>query len=172
MNKHLFLVGFMGAGKSTIGLPLAQKLQCKFVDLDAQIVCRAGKSIAEIFAQDGETVFRDFESRLLEEISTGPVSVVATGGGVVGREANYDCMRRYGTIVYLQASWETLKTRIGSGAGRPLAGNTDNGWTRTHDLWLQRIPLYEQADLIIPTDGYSVHTVIESILVKLDYVDK
>jgi len=170
MAGHLFLIGFMGAGKSTIGVLLAKKLNRPFIDLDTQIVKQAGMTIPDIFRLDGEPAFRDLESTLLQGLGTDADAVVATGGGVVGREANRDFMQRFGKTIYLQASWTTLKDRLGSGTGRPLAGGTE-GWARTHALWQQRCPLYEQADLIISTDGISAHLVVDKILVQLNHAE-
>lgn len=166
MNKHLFLVGFMGGGKSTVGKLLSERLNAPFIDLDALIESRTGMAIPEIFALKGEPYFRDQETAALAAVVQGCSAVIATGGGIVGRADNWQCMRRFGVSVYLCADWETIKSRLGSGAGRPLANQSD-GWQETRRLWQSRLPLYEQADYTVDTDGCSVADVAANIMNKV-----
>lgn len=142
------LIGFMGAGKSTVGTRLARLLGYRLVDLDQLIVERAGYPIKEIFANQGEAVFRDYEAAALQVLADRSHLVVATGGGIVGRPENWQWMRRLGPIVYLRVPWELLRQRISGDDERPLADESDGG-ERLRRLFESRIPLYEQADLIV-----------------------
>ena len=162
MNKHLFLTGFMGVGKTTVGQTIASDLSVPFVDLDLRVVEVAGKSISHIFSCDGESVFRDLESAALFELSDSPPSVVSTGGGIIGRHQNRSFMHDHGLVIYLSAGWETLKQRIGDTDGRPLA-QSENDWSTTRDLWLERCPLYAEADVIINTDHRSITEISREI---------
>ncbi len=159
----LFLTGFMGAGKSTVGQVLADRLNCPFLDLDALIVARAGKSIAAIFAAEGEPAFRHLETETLLSLPTGGLSVCATGGGLVVSAANRRFMRANGRIVYLRARWATLQARLTGSSGRPLA-SAAHDWASVHALLRQRLPVYAEADLIVDTDGRSVDNIVASIL--------
>ena len=127
MTGHLYLVGYRGTGKRTVGRLIAGALGWPSIDLDERIEARAGTSIAEIFAAEGEEGFRNRESAALEAAVTmgamGVESVIATGGGIVLREANRRLLKATGTVVWLQASAETIWARIrgdaGTGGRRP-----------------------------------------------------
>jgi shikimate kinase len=162
ITKTLFLVGFMGAGKSTVAAVLSQLTGVGFVDLDALIVEQVGLTIPEIFSKFGEDTFRQHEASALCSLADGVVRIVATGGGVIGRKENWACMRRQGVVVYLQAAWEVLAERIGSGAGRPLASGSER--VRLQALWLSRVSLYEQADLVVNVDQGSPEEIAQQIL--------
>jgi len=116
-QRNIFLTGFMGAGKSTVGRRLAQRLDYRFADLDQLIVAREGRSISEIFATRGEGYFRDCEAAVLAGQAETMRTVFATGGGIVAREENRAVMKRHGTVVYLRSSG-----RPSSGAWRGAAG--------------------------------------------------
>lgn len=148
--RNLVLVGFMGAGKSTLGKLLAQRLGWRFIDLDHVIEARAGRSIKEIFSASGEETFRDLESAVLHSLLELERCVIATGGGVVGRAENWVAMRQLGPIVYLSASWEVLISRLDGCSDRPLAGK-DQGVERIRQLHDSRLALYRQADLTVDT---------------------
>lgn len=162
MRSHIFLTGFMGAGKSSVGFALAQALTLPFVDLDNLIVDAAGKSIKSIFSDAGESVFRDYESRCLNRLLNTTKSIVSTGGGIVGRIENRIFMQDNGTTVYLSAEWPTLQQRLDGSADRPLADSGGN-WATTKTLFLERCPLYEQADLVIKTDQRTVQEIVDEI---------
>jgi shikimate kinase len=168
MGKHLFLIGFMGAGKTSVAQAMAADLGAPVVDLDQNIVELAGKSIEQIFHDDGETVFRDYESQALRSLKDSLPSIVSTGGGIVGRSENRSFMHDHGTAVYLSAEWETLKQRIGDTAGRPLA-QSNNDWSATKDLWLERCPLYAEADLIVKTDHRTIAEIICEIKINAKF---
>ena len=165
-QRNIFLTGFMGAGKSTVGRRLAQRLDYRFVDLDQLIVAREGRSIAEIFASQGEVYFRDCEAAVLAEQAETVRTVFATGGGIVGREENRVLMQQIGTVVYLRASWSTLERRLARSSGRPLA-DPQQGWEKIRQLWHCRLPWYEEADLVIDTDQLTVPEVVRAIIPRL-----
>lgn len=152
----------MGAGKSSVGLVLAGELGIPFVDLDLQISKLAGKSIPLIFTEEGELTFRDLETACLRSLSNTTPSVVSTGGGIIGRLENRTFMQNHGFVVYLAAEWKTLKQRIGDTGGRPLAQSVDD-WTATRQLYLDRCPLYQEADLIVSTDHRSILDIVNEI---------
>ena len=166
-GPNIVLVGFMGAGKSTVGAVLAEVLGYRLVDLDQHIVQRCGKTIPEIFSTEGEALFRDYESAALASLGTMSRTVLATGGGVVGRQLNWSAMRCLGPVVYLRLPWETIRQRIAGDQGRPLADQSDGG-ERLHRLWVERAPLYEQADVIIDCDSQTPGEIARKIIQALE----
>lgn len=166
MNDNIFLTGFMGAGKSTIGRRLARRLGYRFVDLDRLIVEREGCPIAEIFTARGEAAFRDCETAALAEQAGAVRTVYATGGGIVGRAGNRILMKQLGVVVYLRANWPTLERRLARGSGRPLA-DPQNGLAAARQLWENRLPWYEEADVIIDTDRLGIGDVVRQIAARL-----
>ena len=159
------LTGFMGSGKTTVGKVLADFLGCPFMDLDDLIVKKAGKSIPEIFAQDGEPAFRQLEARLLRqtvEKYTENTVVLALGGGAVTAPASAALLHEKSVCIYLRATLETLLARLeGETAGRPLADAS------LADRLAAREPLYEQtAHVIIDTDGLSPDEVADEIIIS------
>ncbi|MDX8408774.1 MAG: shikimate kinase [Mariprofundales bacterium] len=145
------LIGLMGVGKSSIGRRLALKLKMPLVDLDDAIVTRAGCTIPEIFARQGEAEFRAMEHAALQQVIT-QRAVIATGGGVVGSEANRELLRAHPPVIWLKASPEFLADRIGGDPNRPLIAGGD-ALQRLRELAELRYPLYQQcADLVLPRD--------------------
>ncbi|WP_211567197.1 shikimate kinase AroK [Microbulbifer marinus] len=152
MSRSIFLVGPMGAGKSTIGKLLAAQLQLPFADSDKVLEERTGADIPWIFDVEGEAGFRRRESEVLRDLCHGPTQVIATGGGIVLMEENRQLLRTYGLVVYLQASTEQLLERTSKNANRPLL-NVADPRARIIELVQQRDPLYrEVADIICDTD--------------------
>ncbi len=161
--KRLFLVGPMGAGKSTIGKRLSQRLQLDFFDSDKEIEKRTGASIALIFELEGEQGFRQREASIIEELSNLDNIVLATGGGAILSSANRDLLRKRGTTVYLQTSVEFQLQRTSRDSKRPLL-QTDNPRKKLEELLTIRDPLYrELADIIVRTDGRHVNAVVNEI---------
>lgn len=166
VNNNIFLTGFMGAGKSTVGRRLARRIGCGFADLDSLIVERERCPITEIFATKGEAYFRDCEAAVLAEQALARNMVFATGGGIVGRADNRETMKRSGQVVYLRAQWATLAARLAKGRGRPLA-DADHGLESARSLWESRLAWYEEANLIVDTDGLGVDEVVGMIVARL-----
>lgn len=162
----LFLIGFMGVGKSTVGRLLARRLKRSFIDLDEQIIVRAGQTIPQIFAAVGEPGFRVLETEVLSDNAACRSAVVATGGGIVGRPENWQLMRSAGTIVYLHADWPTLQQRLVDLSQRPLAQDGANAQLQA--LWRQRLPLYRQADFVIDTQNLTAMQVVETLIKRLE----
>lgn len=157
------LVGLMGSGKSSVGRRLAKRLDIPLIDLDDYIVTKAGRSIPEIFAEQGEEAFRDMESEALREV-LGKPAVVATGGGVVMREENRELLKAHPPVIWLKASPEFLADRIDGDSNRPLiaAGET---LKKLQALAEVRYPLYEAcADYIVPRGEMKKRKVLQSIL--------
>ena len=159
------LTGFMGSGKTTVGRVLADALGCPFMDLDDLIVKKAGKTIPEIFAQDGEPAFRQLEARLLrqtvEKYAENTV-VLALGGGAVTTSASATLLHEKTVCIYLRATLETLLQRLsGETAGRPLADDA------LSERLAAREPLYEEtAHVIIDTDGLAPDEVADEIIIS------
>jgi len=162
-SKNIFLTGFMGAGKTTTGKALAARLQCDFVDLDQVVVDRENRTIAEIFATDGETYFRDCETQLLLDLNRENPAVYATGGGIVERPENRNQMRSEGLVIYLNARWSTLKQRLAGSTERPLAG-PGHSWDDVERLWKKRQDMYQEADIMVETDDLTPAQVAERIV--------
>ena len=149
---NVFLVGMMGAGKSTVGKALARRLGREFVDCDREIVERTGVPIATIFEIEGEAGFRRRESAVLAELAGRRDTVVATGGGAVLAEENRRLMREHGTVVYLHAALDDLDERTRRDVARPLLAKGDRRATLT-SLLEARDPLYRDAAHIVVESG-------------------
>ena len=155
-SRHLFLLGFMGCGKSYWGKILASKLGLPFLDLDEWISDKEGKTVAQIFAEKGEAAFRLMERDALHSLADLPTSVVATGGGTPCFFDNMDWMNRNGTTIYLDTPPTLLAERLrGTKADRPLlAAMAEADKQEFISLKLQeRMPFYVQAKLIIEQTG-------------------
>ena len=160
------LTGFMGGGKTTVGRLLADALGCPFMDLDDLIVKKAGKSIPDIFAQDGEPAFRQLEAQVLRktvEKYAESTAVLALGGGAVLAPASAALLHEKTVCIYLRATLDTLLARLaGETAGRPLADD-DAMASRL----AEREPIYEKtAHVIMDTDGLSPDEVTDEIIIS------
>ena len=126
MKTNVALIGFMGVGKTEVGEAVAKKLNKEFVELDSLIERKAGKSIPEIFQQDGEIAFRELEIEVTKEISKGKNLIIACGGGIVLNKINIDRLRNESIIVYLTASPRIILKRVlNNGEERPLLKTPD-----------------------------------------------
>ena len=160
---HPVLIGLMGCGKSSIGRRLAKNTGLKFVDLDHYIVEKAGKTIPEIFAQQGEEVFRDLESEALREV-LGTPAVIATGGGVVMREENRLMLETHAPVIWLKSSLEFLANRIEGDSNRPLIAGRD-ALTTLQQLAEIRYPYYTQcADYILHRGAMNKAASLKAVL--------
>lgn len=162
-NKNIFLIGFMGSGKSTIARMLSQETDMELIEMDETIESEAGKSINEIFEVYGEKHFRDLESQLVERIAKKGGAVVSCGGGAILRQENVDNMKKNGVIVYLSATPETIYERVRYSTNRPLLNGNMNVEYITA-LMEKRLPLYEAAaDKTICVDGKDKDAVLNEL---------
>jgi shikimate kinase len=153
----------MGCGKSTVGRLLAEKLGWAFIDTDAEAVRAAGVPVPAIFAERGEDGFRDLEASVLEGLANRRRLVIATGGGIVLREANRTALRDLGFVVWLDVDEETIFRRVAQTRERPLLRTADPRQT-VHDLLAARRPLYQAtADLTVETSDLSSEEVAYGI---------
>lgn len=164
--RHVFLVGFMGAGKSTVGPLLAGLLGMPFLDLDDVIVSQAGRSVAEIFASEGEPGFRARERAALESLPEQPPSVVACGGGIVLLAENRATLARLGRVVFLHVDAATAYARATAAGGRPLLA--EGGPQAAAHILTEREPLYDEvADVTIDTTDHQPDWVATQIVARL-----
>lgn len=163
MKRNIYLVGLMGAGKSTVGRQLARRLKLNFYDSDRVIVDKTGVPISTIFDIEGEQGFRERESQVLEELSQLEGSVIATGGGSLIRPENRKIIQESGCVIYLRTSAERLYSRIKHDQARPLM-RTDNPLQTLKDLLAEREPAYlETADIVIRTGSQKVGVVLHRL---------
>lgn len=164
---NLFLVGMMGAGKTTIGKALARHLGREFVDSDRVLAERTGVPVATIFEIEGEAGFRRREASVIAELAEGDDQVVATGGGSILAAENRQAMREAGTVVYLRARVDSLWERTRHDATRPLLATPDPRAT-LQTLLAEREPLYrEAAHVVVETGSQGSQTVVKRILAAL-----
>ncbi len=171
-SDNLFLIGLMGAGKTTVGRVLARQRHAEFIDSDHEIVARCGVSIPTIFEIEGEAGFRRRESAIIEELTGRHGIVLATGGGVVLNPDNRQWLRTRGTVIYLHAQPEELHLRTRHDKNRPLL-QTGDPLGRLQELYAVRHPLYlETADIVLDTGRQSVHALVSKLLRSLDRGDQ
>ncbi|HWQ25208.1 MAG TPA: shikimate kinase [Chlorobaculum sp.] len=177
MKHHslIFLTGFSGSGKSTIGPLLANSLGFEFIDLDREIELAAGKSINRIFTEDGEPFFRSLELKTLEGITNRREMIVSLGGGVLENDRCFSMIRQHGTLVYLKSSPEILTARLQHKTDRPLLkGEEGEKLTREEieqkvaALLAKREPRYQKADLIVLTDSKKIGTTVEELTRRIE----
>lgn len=165
----MWLVGMMGAGKSSVGPRLAQRLGRPFVDADGEIERAAGAAVAEIFVSEGEAGFRRREREMVARWAGRP-AVVALGGGAIAQPGAAERLAATGTVVYLRARLETLLRRVGDGTGRPLlaADTPEERRSRLEKLLAERGPCYETAALAVDTDEADPETLAREIAQRLE----
>ena len=170
-DYNIFLIGFMGAGKSTVAGELKDKLEMDRVEMDQMIVENRGMSISEIFDEFGEAYFRNLESNTLIELQKRKQTIVSCGGGVVMREENADHMKKNGRVVLLTAKPETIYERVKDSDERPiLNGNMNVEYIS--GIMEKRKEHYEAvADVTVATDGKNVTQICEEIIAKLIALD-
>ena len=161
--QNIALIGFMGTGKSTVGQMLAAALHFAFLDTDHTIEARAGKSISDIFAQDGEPAFREWEQRLVRELVQRKKTVISTGGGFGANEANLASLKSHALVVCLWGSPEKIWERVRNQTHRPLL-NEPNPLAKIRSLLAAREPFYRQADVLLNTELRSVREVTQQII--------
>ncbi len=161
---RLVLTGYMGAGKSTVGRKLAYRLGYRFMDTDRELIKRYGKSMTQIFKEDGEAAFRQAEYDVLAEWATQPGWVISTGGGTLTRQPMVDLAKTMGCVVYLQADVAMLFERvIFSPKDRPMIDvpNAEQVFT---ERFKAREPFYTQAHLTVTSDGHRPQRVVDAII--------
>ncbi len=173
-KDRVYLTGFMGCGKSTIGPILANTIGYEFVDVDRHIEQTEGRSISEIFAEKGETHFRDLERRVLIEVSTLPRTVISLGGGTMTVAENLELILATGLVIYLKITPEQLFHRLRHRADRPLLRTADGGQlsdeelrNRIQLLYEAREPLYARAHVVVPTDGTKLGITVDAIVKRI-----
>ena len=160
----IVVIGFMGAGKTSVGRLVARVLGREFVDTDLMVERAARMTIAELFQREGELSFRRREVAAIDRAIAGPGRVVAVGGGAVLSADNRTALKQAGFLVYLRATPETLALRLGDAADRPLL-NTGDRVGRIRDLLVARGPIYETAgDVAIDTDRLNVEQVAVEVM--------
>jgi len=160
---NLALVGFMGTGKSSAGRLAAALLRFQFVDTDELIETRAGKRISDIFAQEGEARFREYEAAVVVELETFSKTVISTGGGLVTNAANLTSLKTHALVVCLWASPESIWQRVRHQSHRPLLREADPQ-AKIGRLLAEREPLYRQADVLVNTERRSIKDVSQQIV--------
>lgn len=162
-NKNIFLIGFMGCGKSTMARLLSDELELELIEMDETIEKESGMSINEIFETYGENHFRDLETQLVECIAQKGGAVVSCGGGAILRQENVKSMKKNGEIIYLSATPETIFERVRYSKTRPLLnGNMNVEYIA--GLMEKRLPLYEKAaGKTICVDGKDKKEIIEEM---------
>ncbi len=165
MKTNVAFIGFMGAGKTTVARALAKRLNRKFIELDTMIEREAGKPINEIFSQNGEIAFREFEIEVTKNISSGRDLIIACGGGIILNQINIDRLSKGSVIVYLAVSSRALLARVeGTETIRPLLSIEDKK-SRIRTLLRFRKPLYEKsADITINTTKLDVDSVVDELV--------
>lgn len=160
------LVGFMGAGKSSVGKELARRLKGEFVDVDDRIEADAGKSVGEIFAAEGEGAFRKRERRAIRDAVSVPGRVIATGGGAFQDAANRRLLKAYAPVVFLDVSPATVVRRLARDASRPLLSGEDREKTVT-ELLTRRRRTYLEADFRVSTEHRTPREVAAKVFALL-----
>lgn len=167
-KDNIVLIGFMGSGKSTVGIALSYKMQCILSDTDKMIERKEGRSISELFAAEGENYFRQRETELLQKLKEEKTKqIFSVGGGTPLREENRRLLRELGSVVYLKVSAETVCERLKGDTTRPLLRG-DHPMERISALLKQREDIYrEAADITVTVDGKRPAQIAEEIVRSL-----
>jgi shikimate kinase len=166
LSRPLVLIGLMGAGKSTVGIRLAEVLGVPFKDSDQEIEAAAGCSVADIFAIYGEDIFRDLEQRVIKRLLREKNLVLATGGGSYIQPAIQDEIRKRAYTLWLRADLETLLERVSRKDTRPLLATGDKRKILNR-LIKERYPIYQQADIVIDSNAGSHEKIVKEIIARL-----
>lgn len=163
--KTIYIIGFMGAGKTTVGQALSKVLRLPVIDTDQQVEKRRGKVIRDIFAEEGEVAFREYEREVLQSLST-PNTIVTTGGGIVENESNRQWMKDNGIIIYLYCDPSVIVERLRDDITRPLFQREN---TRAFiEKFKKREPFYEEATIKINTTNKKIEDIVREIEQKVN----
>ena len=166
---NIVLVGYRGTGKTAVAKLLAERFSLRVVHLDAEIERHAGKPIPQIVEERGWSGFRDLEEEIVRRFASQDGLVIDCGGGVIEREANFDCLRHAGPVIWLQASPATIVSRIGGDDQRPSLTGTKSFTDEVVEVLERRTPLYERiAHVAVDTDSRAVAQVAEEITEKVE----
>ena len=160
---NIALIGFMGAGKTSVGRLAAEQLNFEYLDTDEVIQSRTGRTITEIFSTDGEPAFRKMELELVSELAARTKTVIATGGGLPVNPQNLDNLKKYALVVCLWASPEKIWERVRNQTHRPLLHDPDPQ-KKIRDLLAAREPFYKEADVLVNTDIRNVREVAQHVV--------
>jgi shikimate kinase len=161
--RNIALCGFMGTGKSSVGRLVAETLHFAFLDTDTVIEARAGKSISQIFDEQGEAAFRELEKRIVKELALRDRTVISTGGGLVVDPENLESLKSHALVVCLWASPETIWSRVKNQSNRPLLNEADP-LEKIRSLLAERAPCYKQSDVLLSTELRSAREVAQQVL--------
>jgi shikimate kinase len=161
--RNLTLIGFMGTGKSSVGRLVADALHFTFLDTDDVIEARAGATIQEIFQHHGESTFREWEGRIVDELTRRSKTVIATGGGLPANETNLTSLKSHSLVVCLWSSPEKIWQRVKGQTHRPLL-NSPDPLAKISELLKIRGPYYRQADVLINTEFRSLREVTQQVI--------
>ena len=161
-RKNIVLVGFMGTGKTSVGIRLAEMLKMQFVDTDDLIEKESGMTISDMFSKMGEDYFRDRESSIIEKVSKLDGQVIATGGGAVKREENVNNLRATGIIFCLHASPEVILQRTSGYEHRPLL-QVEDPIKKINEMLKERESFYAKADYRIDTSDFTIEQIVDTI---------
>lgn len=162
---NLALVGFMGTGKTSVGRLVAEQLKFEFIDTDELIQAHTGRTIADIFARDGEPAFRALERKVVEEIAARTRTVISTGGGLPTNAENLAALKTHALVVCLWASPEKIWERVRNQSHRPLLHDADPQ-SKIKELLAARSPFYRQADVLVNTDLRSAREVATQVALQ------
>lgn len=160
---NIALIGFMGAGKTSVGRLVAEQLHFDYLDTDDLIELRSGRTITEIFATDGEPAFRRLEADLVKELAARTKTVISTGGGLPVNPENLASLKTHALVVCLWASPENIWERVKHQTHRPLL-HDPNPQQKIRDLLTAREPFYKQADVLLNTESRSVREVAQQVM--------
>lgn len=165
--NHIILIGFMGAGKTTIGKKLARKLDIEFVDTDEMVETQTGRKISDIFAEDGESYFRNLETEMLHQLlQRKERCVISVGGGLPVQQVNRPLLKELGKVIFLEAEVDTLMKRLKGDTSRPKLQGGDLR-ERIETLMEQRLAVYlEAADIRVATDKQEFESILKEIIQK------
>lgn len=176
LKKSVVMVGMMGAGKTAVGTQLSRFLSVPFIDSDDAIVSAANRSIAEIFARDGEPFFREKETQIIARLLDGPACVLSTGGGAFMSAGNRDLIAAKGVSVWLRADVDLLWQRVRHKTTRPLL-RTANPRATLKEIYDVRVPIYALADLAVDSEAdlsidAMARRVMEALLTRADVLER